>query len=1068
MKSCGVFFFFLLLALALLLPAFIAPTELIVGNIAHPGLQGELFHQWDFCHNAKEGRLGHYYISDQVSWPDGQDLSQFIGFSLHLFFYLPFLGLRDLVLPYNLLILLTLALNGFCAFLLCRRLTRAYWPALVCGILFLISPYAGLKIEQGFLQKAILWWIPLFLLELIRWLETGRKRDAFGAGLAWTGMLLTYAPYAWYAMPAGAIFFALRQRSLEPENGPNMRVRLRALWPALLSALPAICLLMFLLPQAGLDPTEGHIPAVIAEAPVGSLDLLHPFRFLPYAGFRSAVAELPLGLSAVTLVAALIGLFRRNSWRWAFLALAFGTLLIALGPYPSSCGRILSGTPLPHYFLSLYAPWGKRLGYAIRVLPFFELAAIALAGYALAGVRSKATAKALCLVLIALAAIERASLLPELFPPIVTNARLDEDTAWLREHTRVNLHLPFNIRGDEPHAYCALAARSNTRMMNRYLQPQAEGFPIPPLPNASPETLANYLADLHELGVTHVVIHPRLFDIPAPPWRDPNGRERMVEPYSPDDLAILRYWLGPPVYERPGSMIAYATRPGAELRALLDACPHPAAVQNPEALLMREARSQGLDQAPEIVRQVRAFENRLIIQALLDQAGGQLEPTDAEIRSEFAAHPEKYSREPQIRLHHFLIPLLPNTGPTKRATAWLKVEALLESVAGDPREAFEAGNEMTRSDPDGLRWGDLGFIRPGQLPPNVDQELFSLQTPGDCAVTEDEAGYHIFRLMDFRPGRTFRFSEVRDAVRDNCRRERRRMEAERLAKNLATNQSGIISNDMVYLAGGEFRMGSTESEIDRAADMARRFVGRFKPVKREWFEDETCCLVKVHPFFMDRNEVTVGEARTFFNATGRRQPHDWDGLPLEANDLPAGGLTWAEADAFATWSGKRLPTAEEWEYAARGPDRRTFPWGNELPDGNRANYADSRLDVPWNDPAHDDGFSDAAPVGSFPGGATPEGIIDMAGNVREWTATLMMGIVDPATHTIWPATQCNIIPNGNKLPVIRMRVVKGGSYDGAADDLRASDMRMLPEDTRHPSVGFRCAQDAEESVINKQ
>ena len=1060
-KSCGVFFFFLLLALALLLPAFRDPAGLVVGDISHPGLQGELFHQWDFLHNAREGRLWSYYFSDQVSLPDGQDIREYIGFSLHLFFYLPFIGLRGLVAPYNILILFTLALNGFCAFLLCRRLTRAYWPALACGILFLVSPYAGLKIEQGFLQKAILWWIPLFLLGFIRWLETGRKRDAFGAGLAWAGMLLTYAPYAWYALPAAAIFLTLRPRGPAPENGA-IRPRLRGAWPMLLPALPAWCLLMFLLPQAGLEPVEGSIPAAIAEAPVGSLDLLHPFRFFPYAGFRPAVAGLPLGLSAVTLATALAGAFRRSPWRWAFLALAFAALLIAPGPWPSSGGVILSGTPLPHYFLSLYAPWGKRLGYAIRILPFFELAAIALASYALAGIRSNAMARALCVGVIALAAAERAILAPELFPPIVTAARPDEDTAWLRARTRVNLHLPFNVRGDEPHAYCALAARSNTRMMNRYLRPQAEGFPIPPLPGAAPETLVNYLADLRQIGVTHVVIHPRLLAIPPPPWRDPNGRERMVEPYSLDDLSVLREWLGPPVYESPGRMIVYATRPESELRALLDARPRQPAIRNAEALLIREARAQALDQAPGIARQTRAFENRLIVRELIDRSGGRIEPTDGEMRAEFAAHPERYSLAPQARLHHFLVPLPPDADTAARAAAWLEVERLLETVAAGPREAFEAGHEMTRSDPGGLHWGDLGFIGPGRLPPDIEQEVFALQAPGDCAITEDAEGYHLFRLMDFRPGRAFRFDEARDAIRDQCMHERRSIEAQRLA--LAASRADPIKDDMVFIEGGEFRMGSTRPEIDWAADMARRFVGRIKPVRREWFEDEECRIVRVRPFFLDRREVTIREARAFFHVSGRRPPEDWAGLPPEADDLPAGGLTWAEADAFAAWAGKRLPTVEEWEYAARGPGRRVFPWGNELPDGNRANYADSRLDVPWNDPEHDDGFADAAPVGSFPAGATPDGILDMAGNVREWTATILMGVVDPATHTIWPASRRGIIPGGERLPAMRMRAVKGGSFDGAADDLRAADMRMLPEDTRHPSVGFRCARDAAQSA----
>ena len=174
---------------------------------------------------------------------------------------------------------------------------------------------------------------------------------------------------------------------------------------------------------------------------------------------------------------------------------------------------------------------------------------------------------------------------------------------------------------------------------------------------------------------------------------------------------------------------------------------------------------------------------------------------------------------------------------------------------------------------------------------------------------------------------------------------------------------------------------------------------------------------------------------------------------------PATGVTWEEASAYAAWLGKRLPTAEEWEWAARGAERRFFPWGDDMPDGTRANYADKQLDVPHNDPAHDDGFAGLAPVGAFPAGATPEGIMDMAGNAREWTSSQALGIRD-ADHHIW---QWENRPEHLRGPERRpelMYVVKGGAFDSAADDLRCSDMRMLPPDTRHESMGFRCVRDA--------
>jgi formylglycine-generating enzyme required for sulfatase activity len=147
---------------------------------------------------------------------------------------------------------------------------------------------------------------------------------------------------------------------------------------------------------------------------------------------------------------------------------------------------------------------------------------------------------------------------------------------------------------------------------------------------------------------------------------------------------------------------------------------------------------------------------------------------------------------------------------------------------------------------------------------------------------------------------------------------------------------------------------------------------------------ETGESVQVAAFEIGRYPVTVGEYRKFVEHDGYldeqwwtagrfgkwTEPENWDGQLVYPN-RPVVGVSWYEAMAYAAWEGCRLPTEQEWEFAARGPDEREYPWGNDAPDPSRCNYSESKIGHP-------------TPVGIYPLGATVNGICDLAGNVWEW------------------------------------------------------------------------------------
>jgi formylglycine-generating enzyme required for sulfatase activity len=216
---------------------------------------------------------------------------------------------------------------------------------------------------------------------------------------------------------------------------------------------------------------------------------------------------------------------------------------------------------------------------------------------------------------------------------------------------------------------------------------------------------------------------------------------------------------------------------------------------------------------------------------------------------------------------------------------------------------------------------------------------------------------------------------------------------------------------MVYVPGGDFTIGrDTGDEYERPAHK-----------------------VTVKPFFIDQYEVSNEEYAKFIKATNHRAPSNWanGNPPPEFPHRPVTGVTWDDAVDYAKWAGKRLPTEEEWEFAARGTDGRVYPWGNDWREG-LANADEANRSLT------DAGASK---------GASPFGARDMIGNAWEWTANALKA---------YPGGQLPKQPLSGDL-----RVIRGGSYAESKMEATTTYRRGYPARGNYDygNTGFRCAKD---------
>ncbi|MDF3068340.1 MAG: Sulfatase modifying factor 1 precursor [Polyangiaceae bacterium] len=236
----------------------------------------------------------------------------------------------------------------------------------------------------------------------------------------------------------------------------------------------------------------------------------------------------------------------------------------------------------------------------------------------------------------------------------------------------------------------------------------------------------------------------------------------------------------------------------------------------------------------------------------------------------------------------------------------------------------------------------------------------------------------------------------------------------------------------VYLRPLSMELGSNEVEVLAALVRCKREPLPDRCDETTFAGETPTHQERVDGFWIARTEVSVADYERCV-AAGRCQSPAFEGggLRFQQPRFPVTLVSFDDARRYCAFRGGRLPTEAEFERAARGQRRRTYPWGSGW-HGKLANHGRSGVD----DTDDSDGFAELAPVGSFPDGATPEGVLDLAGNVEEWTA-------DPYAATYGT-------PPGSE------RVVRGGSYQSAAPFLRGAARTGKPPETREPTLGFRC------------
>jgi formylglycine-generating enzyme required for sulfatase activity len=263
---------------------------------------------------------------------------------------------------------------------------------------------------------------------------------------------------------------------------------------------------------------------------------------------------------------------------------------------------------------------------------------------------------------------------------------------------------------------------------------------------------------------------------------------------------------------------------------------------------------------------------------------------------------------------------------------------------------------------------------------------------------------------------------------------------------------------MVYVPAGRFMMGSASTEIEAVYQQAER---EDSAAEREWFTRETPQHPQLisAPFWLDLTPVTNASYAAFVEAGGYRprygeteQESYWtpaglawlrssgktgptDHFASTKPEQPRVGICWHEAHAYCRWRGGRLPTEAEWEWAARGPDSRTYPWGND--------FISAQAEVVY----LENSGGKTAPVGEGLRTRAKSwvGALDMSGNVWEWVSSFYR----PYPYESTDEREVADAPD--------FRVLRGGGWFNPATNLRAAFRFRFDDIDQMSALGFRCA-----------
>jgi len=303
-------------------------------------------------------------------------------------------------------------------------------------------------------------------------------------------------------------------------------------------------------------------------------------------------------------------------------------------------------------------------------------------------------------------------------------------------------------------------------------------------------------------------------------------------------------------------------------------------------------------------------------------------------------------------------------------------------------------------------------------------------------------------------------------------------------KIIIKDEVKALDGGMLLIPAGDFTMGSNKEE-NVAMWREANALNPYGFNDRLYVDERPAHKVKLPDYFIDKYEVTNAQYRDFAIAAQHSVPAAWPrngynfsnallvSLPLEdlrqiatdkfkldmdvtnmpqnvllaeldkiqstRHQLPVTTVTWADADAYCHWAGKRLPTEAEWEKAARGPQGFEYPWGNNW-DPKMINTMSENPDAPY------------SAVGSFPGDKSGYGVYDMAANVTEWVADW---------YDAYPgAPESDNKYYGKLQRVVRGGMTSSGHYDSLSVVFRTAKRNHLRPFSVLIDVGFRCAKNA--------